>query len=197
MPMFDRLPTTLWMAAAAAAVTCLSPVVGQVVTEPPTPARVQVQGTPAPAPVASPSLSTPPATSDSQTPPVETDPEPVTVAAGSTKLGPTAVDADGFTLYLSDLDKTDPPRSVCLSDVCLSAWKPVSIPDGQGPRAGEGIGRGAVGVVDRPDGIRQVTLGGWPLYRYTQDTKPGDVKGEGLKGIWHAISPSGTKATAR
>ncbi|MEU4394053.1 hypothetical protein [Kribbella sp. NPDC023855] len=100
-------------------------------------------------------------------------------------------------MYLSVLDKTNPPRSVCLSDACLSAWKPLSVPQGEQPTAGKGVDPAAVGAVDRPDGTRQATLGGWPLYRYAQDTKPGEVNGEGIKGTWHAISPAGKKATAR
>jgi predicted lipoprotein with Yx(FWY)xxD motif len=27
---------------------------------------------------------------------------------------------------------------------------------------------------------------GWPLYLWVKDTKPGDVTGDGVGGVWHA-----------
>ncbi|GAA1640821.1 hypothetical protein GCM10009744_33420 [Kribbella alba] len=115
------------------------------------------------------------------------------IKAGTTRLGSTAVDAEGFTLYLSVLDGTDPSKSVCVSQTCLSAWKPVYVKEA-GVIAGAGVVQEALGTVVRPDKDVQATLGGWPLYRYAQDTKPGDVLGEGVKGTWHAISPAGRRA---
>jgi predicted lipoprotein with Yx(FWY)xxD motif len=43
-------------------------------------------------------------------------------------------------------------------------------------------------TVKRPDGRRQVTFRGGPLYFFVQDKKRGDVNGEGFKdvGVWHA-----------
>jgi predicted lipoprotein with Yx(FWY)xxD motif len=60
-------------------------------------------------------------------------------------------------------------------------------------RAGAGVSEARVGTVVRPDKDVQATLGGWPLYRFAKDTKPGDVLGEGVKGTWHAISPQGKR----
>ncbi|WP_081617699.1 hypothetical protein [Amycolatopsis methanolica] len=51
------------------------------------------------------------------------------------------------------------------------------------------------GVLVRPDGVRQLTLGGWPLYRYVNDTAPGQVNGQGVDGTWFVIAPSGVKVT--
>ena len=48
-----------------------------------------------------------------------------------------------------------------------------------------------VGVVKRPDGKMQVTYAGLPLYLFAGDSKAGDVNGQGLGGLWHAIAPSG------
>ena len=61
--------------------------------------------------------------------------------------------------------------------------------------------RGAVkqsllGVTRRADGTRQVTYAGHPLYRFVQDTKPGQTNGQGLKlsgAEWYVLSPAGTK----
>jgi predicted lipoprotein with Yx(FWY)xxD motif len=117
----------------------------------------------------------------------------VVVKAGTTRLGLTAVDADGFTLYLSVLDGTNPPKSVCVSQTCLSAWKPVYVKKA-GVIAGAGVAQARLGTVVRPDKDVQATLGGWPLYRFSGDKRPGDVFGEGVKGTWHAISPTGKRA---
>jgi hypothetical protein len=48
-----------------------------------------------------------------------------------------------------------------------------------------------VGTVGRPDGTQQLTLNGWPLYRFAKDTAPGDVNGEGVDGTWRAIGTDG------
>jgi len=52
-----------------------------------------------------------------------------------------------------------------------------------------GLDRDLVGTTPRVDGDRQLTLNGWPLYRYTNDPE-GQV--QGLTPTWHAITPEGT-----
>jgi hypothetical protein len=59
-----------------------------------------------------------------------------------------------------------------------------------------GIEPALVGITVRSDGTRQLTLAGWPLYRYTGDTAPGQTKGEGVAGSWHAVGPAGKPAVA-
>lgn len=43
----------------------------------------------------------------------------------------------------------------------------------------------------RPDGRRQVTFRGLPLYTFDGDAKKGAANGEGFRdvGTWHAASP--------
>jgi predicted lipoprotein with Yx(FWY)xxD motif len=50
-------------------------------------------------------------------------------------------------------------------------------------------------TIKRPEGGMQVTYRGRPLYSFAQDTKPGQVRGEGLKdvGTWHAATVSKPK----
>lgn len=43
-----------------------------------------------------------------------------------------------------------------------------------------------IGVITRADGKKQSTYKGWPLYYYAPDNKVGDVKGDGVGGIWFA-----------
>lgn len=182
--MLKSLPTMLWVIGATVAVAALSPAVGNVTTTAPPAAQ------PPPPPAAAPSASAPSKAKPAPKPVAE----PVVIKAGTTKLGLVAVDAEGFTLYLSVLDSKDPSKSVCLSKACLAAWKPVYVKKA-GVVAGAGVSQAKVGTLVRPDKDVQATLGGWPLYRFAKDQKPGDVLGEGLKGTWHVLTPAGTRLT--
>jgi predicted lipoprotein with Yx(FWY)xxD motif len=191
--MFKNLPTMLWVIGATIAVAAFSPAVGNVATT--APAAVQPPAVQPPAvqpPAAKPSATPPPTPSATPSVPPPAD-APVVIKAGTTKLGPTAVNAEGLTVYLSVLDSTDPPRSVCVSKTCLTAWKPVYVGKG-GVVAGAGVDQAKLSKVVRPDGDVQATLGGWPLYLFIKDKVPGDVLGEGVKGTWHALSPAGKRA---
>jgi secreted repeat protein with Y-X4-D motif len=50
-----------------------------------------------------------------------------------------------------------------------------------------------VGTVTRADGTKQLTIKGWPVYRYVGDKKPGTWKGQNVGGKWFVINPDGTK----
>ncbi|MFD6890993.1 SCO0930 family lipoprotein, partial [Streptomyces sp. NPDC059957] len=76
-------------------------------------------------------------------------------------------------------------------DACATLWPAVPADGAQAPA---GIDAGLLGSVERSDGTRQLTLAGWPVYRYAKDTKPGDAKGEGVGGTWHALAADGGKA---
>ncbi|MFD8983482.1 SCO0930 family lipoprotein [Streptomyces sp. NPDC059564] len=107
-------------------------------------------------------------------------------------LGSAVTDGEGFTLYRFDKDTAKPPKSNCEAD-CATVWPAVSADDAS---AGAGIENGMLGSVTRADGTRQLTLGGWPVYRYAKDTKAGDTLGEGVGGTWHAVGPDGKPASA-
>ncbi|MFD9130225.1 SCO0930 family lipoprotein [Kitasatospora sp. NPDC059571] len=109
------------------------------------------------------------------------------------KLGPVLTDGQGFTLYRFDKDTAKPPTSNC-AGTCATTWPPV-INDAN-TMAGTGIDPGKLGEITRADGTRQLTVGGWPAYRYAQDTAPGDTKGQGVGGTWNALAPDGSKAKA-
>ncbi|MEO6712737.1 MAG: hypothetical protein ABIM89_04820 [Mycobacteriales bacterium] len=111
--------------------------------------------------------------------------------AKSATLGDVVVDAQGFTLYRFDKDSNDPPKSNCTGG-CLGTW-PRSLSKGK-PDA-SGIDASLLGSFTAADGGEQVTMGGWPLYRYAPDAKPGDTTGQGVGGIWWAVTPKGDKAT--
>lgn len=109
------------------------------------------------------------------------------VAVGDTSLGPVLVDGDGMTLYLFTPDGGGAPTC---EGSCAELWPPL-VADAE-PTAGEGIDASLLGTAERPDGSTQVTYAGHPLYRYAQDSEPGDVTGQGVNDVWFAVSPDGT-----
>jgi predicted lipoprotein with Yx(FWY)xxD motif len=95
-------------------------------------------------------------------------------------------------LYRFDKDTAKPPRTNCLED-CVPKWPPVI---DTGDIRLDGIDQALLGSVVRPDSTRQVTIAGWPVYRYAGDTAPGEAKGQGAGNVWFAITPQGKKAAA-
>ncbi|MBT2507398.1 hypothetical protein J7I98_16205 [Streptomyces sp. ISL-98] len=108
----------------------------------------------------------------------------------SKKLGKVLTDSGGFTLYRFDKDTAKPPKSNCDGD-CAKAWPVVPAGDVE---AAAGTDASLIGEVARPDGTAQLTIGGWPMYRFAKDAKPGDAKGQGVGGTWFASAPDGKKA---
>jgi predicted lipoprotein with Yx(FWY)xxD motif len=111
----------------------------------------------------------------------------------SSRLGNIVVDGEGRTLYRFDKDTASPSSSNC-EDACATAWPPVLV--GEKIAVRKGLDSSLVGKVKRSDGNFQVTLGGWPLYRFAKDTKAGDTKGQGVGGTWFVSAPNGKKAAA-
>ncbi len=103
------------------------------------------------------------------------------------KYGAILVDGSGRTLYAFTQDGLNTPT--CYSP-CTKLWQPVISATG-GVAAGAGITTSEVGIVIRNGGRRQVVYNGHPLYYFARDTASGDIKGEGFKGAWFVISPSG------
>ncbi|WP_406402624.1 SCO0930 family lipoprotein [Streptomyces uncialis] len=108
----------------------------------------------------------------------------------SKELGRVVTDSAGLTLYRFDKDTAKPPRSDCAGE-CAVAWPPVPA---DGATAPTGVDVGLLGEVVRADGVRQLTLDGWPMYRYVKDGRAGDAKGQGVGGVWFAAAPDGKKA---
>jgi predicted lipoprotein with Yx(FWY)xxD motif len=89
----------------------------------------------------------------------------------------------GLTLYYYSADKPGSGRSACTGS-CAAAWPPLAGP----VRVPAGVRLpGPLGVITRPDGTKQVTINGYPVYRYAEDTRPGQAAGNGESGEWHVI----------
>ncbi len=111
------------------------------------------------------------------------------LAVAHTSLGSVLVDRQGRTVYLLTADSSG--HSTCTAQ-CLAYWPAVAVP-GRLPDHVPGV-TAAVGSTALPAGGRTLTAGGWPLYTFVKDTKPGDVTGEGVAsfgGTWYAVSPGG------
>jgi predicted lipoprotein with Yx(FWY)xxD motif len=92
------------------------------------------------------------------------------------------VNRKGHSLYSLSAERHG--RFVCTDPTCLSLWKPLVVARGTKPSGVRGLG-----TIKRPDGRRQVTYRGGPLYTFSGDRRPGDVSGEGFRdvGVWHAV----------
>jgi predicted lipoprotein with Yx(FWY)xxD motif len=121
-------------------------------------------------------------------------PEPAgAVTADETALGQALTDVDGRVLYAFTKD-TDGTSS-CYGD-CAATWPALTV---EGPvTAGDGVEVDWLATAERDDGSTQVTYKGMPLYHYAGDTQPGDVNGQGIGGVWFAVTPDGRliRATA-
>jgi predicted lipoprotein with Yx(FWY)xxD motif len=118
--------------------------------------------------------------------------EDAVLATADSDLGEIVVDGEGMTVYVFDRDTPGSGQSAC-SGGCLEAWPPV-VAESESPTV-EGVS-GEVGTITRDDGTLQVTLEGYPLYLWQNDTAPGDTTGQGVQGVWWVVAPDGTKITA-
>jgi predicted lipoprotein with Yx(FWY)xxD motif len=117
-----------------------------------------------------------------------------TVSLRTTNVGKALVAANGRSLYLFTADKGR--KSACYGK-CASVWPPLIAAH---PTVGRGLHASMLGTTKRRDGKLQVTYGGHPLYLFAKDTKPGDVRGEGIVhfgGSWWLVSARGAEITAK
>ena len=143
------------------------------------------------------SSGTTPAAGTSSTPAAAAASSPAASSSGSTLMATTIggkqvlTNAAGFTLYWFAPDT--PTTSKCTGS-CATYWPPV-----KGPATpGSGV-TGTIGVITRPDGTKQATYDGHPLYTYAGDSAPGQNKGNGLNasgGLWYDVPVSGAVAPA-
>jgi predicted lipoprotein with Yx(FWY)xxD motif len=106
--------------------------------------------------------------------------------------GAVLVDSAGKALYEPDEEADD---SVICMDACEDFWEPLTIDSGM--PTGDDV-PGELGVAERPDGTRQVTLDGRRLYSFVQDD-PGEVTGDGFSDAfggqtftWHVVNADGS-----
>src|ERR1700761_2855277 len=149
---------------------------------------------------------------------------PATVSAAWTHYGKVLVvgsgPSAGCSLYLLTSDQlhalTGAPFA-CSDNAnvrgkpCDTVLWPALLTEGA-PIAGPGVNPRLLGTVTRTDlglpgvsSARQVTYGGWPLYRFIRDETPGETEGANLNdpvtsppGIWYLLDPrAGIPATGQ
>ncbi|MBK5302589.1 MULTISPECIES: COG4315 family predicted lipoprotein [Gammaproteobacteria] len=97
--------------------------------------------------------------------------------------GDMMVDHKGMTVYTFDKDTGG--KSMC-NDDCAKNWPPMMAPAGA-------KAEGKFTPIKRDDGTMQWAYDGKPLYTFMKDEKPGEMKGDGMKDVWHVITNSGPK----
>jgi predicted lipoprotein with Yx(FWY)xxD motif len=103
-----------------------------------------------------------------------------------TSLGKVIVGSNGMTVYYFTKDTKDSGKSSCI-DECLQKWPPVLV---EGEPKIEGI-TAKVGTINTPEGKKQVTIDGMPVYYWYMDKKPGDVFGQDVGKVWYVVAPDG------
>jgi len=89
------------------------------------------------------------------------------------------VGSKGMTLYTFDKDPVG--KSTC-NGACADNWPPAMA-------AGDAKPSGDMSVITRDDGSKQWAYKGKPVYMFKADAKPGDMKGDNFKDIWHVVKP--------
>ena len=89
--------------------------------------------------------------------------------------------AQGMTLYYRT---SDTASSVCTGG-CASAWPPVIASGSSAPTSSASL-PGKLSVVTDANGS-QVAYNGHPLYTFSGDSSPGQIKGQGLAGVWFVV----------
>jgi len=97
-----------------------------------------------------------------------------------TSAGEVFVDHNNMTLYVFDKDTSG--VSNCY-DQCAANWPPFIAESGA-------MAEGDWTLVERKDGSMMWAYDGMPLYTFVKDTKPGDVNGDGVGGVWHVAKDS-------
>ena len=87
------------------------------------------------------------------------------------------VDQKGMALYTFDKDAAG--KSNC-NTTCADNWPPLMAMSTDKPS-------GKWTIVKRDDGMMQWAYDGKPVYTFTKDTAPGEMKGDKMKDMWHVI----------
>jgi|1185.fasta_scaffold532943_2 predicted lipoprotein with Yx(FWY)xxD motif len=104
-----------------------------------------------------------------------------------TSLGKVIAGADGKVLYLYKPDGTAEVSTVPAG--ILGAWPPVVVKTA--PTVGTGLDQSLVSAGAQPNGMKWVRYNDHLLYGFTGDAAPGDINGNGVGGIWYAVTAAG------
>ncbi|MBC6108945.1 hypothetical protein ACFOG5_13550 [Pedobacter fastidiosus] len=103
--------------------------------------------------------------------------------ATDAKFGAVLTDKDGKSLYFF---ATDVAGTANCTGGCEAVWPLYYSADAS---TDLNLNKAEVGEITRADGRKQSTYKGYPLYYYATDAVTGDVKGDGIGGIWFVAKP--------
>lgn len=101
----------------------------------------------------------------------------VPVKVYATDSGKILTNQNYMSLYTFSKDSKG--MSACYND-CAKKWPPLAAQK-------EEVASGELSVIARKDGTYQWAYQGRPLYTWSKDTQPGDVKGDKVKNVWHLV----------
>jgi len=151
-------------------------------TDTPTDTEVPAPTTPAPTTPAAATTVAP--TSVPQV--TSSDSPPKIVITSNGEFGDILTDSSGMTLYIFDRDTEG--VSNCPGG-CLGNWPPLLTEYGA---VAIGDITGTIATIDRGDGIKQVTINGFPAYYWKGDVTEGETSGNGVENNWWVFNTDGT-----
>ena len=98
------------------------------------------------------------------------------------------VDDKGKTLYFFTKDIKGDSTGSCLNIWPIFYQEKITV--------SSGLSSPDFGTITREDGLKQTTYKGWPLYYFSSDVNPGDIKGDGVNKIWFIAKPDYTISIA-
>lgn len=110
-------------------------------------------------------------------------PNPAIQLKVDAKFGNILTDSSGKTLYFFADDANG--ASACTGG-CLAAW-PAFYKSSL--TLSTGLNSSDFATITRPDGTKQTTFKGWPLYYYAPDLAAGDIKGDLVGNVWFVAKP--------
>ena len=117
---------------------------------------------------------------------------PADAAVATSTLGTVVVDGKGMTAYAFDEDVANSGKSACVA-ACAAIWPAITTTSATPTVTGI---TSTVATITGVNGGKQITINGMPIYTFSKDAAAGDVKGQGFKGVWHALTAAGVKVTA-
>ncbi len=106
-------------------------------------------------------------------------------AASDATLGKYLVGYLGTTVYTTSKDTGS--TSNCY-DACALNWPPYLVSAKDQIKLGSDV-TGKSGTTARTDGTLQLTYNDIPLYFFAKDLASGDIKGNGVGGVWSVVKP--------
>jgi len=112
-------------------------------------------------------------------------PDETVMIANQGTTGLFLTDTFGKTLYYFT---SDPSGASACTNACLARWPAFNTDTISAPSV---LRPADFTKVTRADGVKQTAYMNRPLYYFVNDTKPGDILGQGFNNVWYVANISG------